>query len=85
MEDKGTLAIDLGSTTTVVAYQGPDTAAQLLALPPFSLDGPVVVPSLLWLTEATGAKPLIGRQVLDAGLAHHDGPELRRDFGQSRG
>ena len=80
MEDKGTLAIDLGSTTTVVAYQGPDTAAQLLALPPFSLDGPVVVPSLLWLPEAPGAKPLIGRQVVDAGLAHHDGPELRRDF-----
>jgi molecular chaperone DnaK (HSP70) len=80
MEGKGTLAIDLGSTTTVVAYQGPDTAAQLLAVPPFSLDGPVVVPSLLWLAETTGAKPLIGRQVLDAGLAHHGGPELRRDF-----
>ena len=33
---RGTLAIDLGSSTTVVAYQGPDTAAKLLALPPYS-------------------------------------------------
>ena len=83
---EGTLAIDLGSSSTVVAYQGPTSAAQLLPLPPFSLDEPVVVPSLLWLTETNGSaepngpKPLIGRQVLDAGLAHHGGPELRRDF-----
>ena len=33
---QGTLAIDLGSTTTVVAYQGPNAAAELLALPPYS-------------------------------------------------
>lgn len=46
----GTLAIDLGSTTTVVAHQGAgDQSACLLPLPPFSSADPVVIPSLIWL------------------------------------
>ena len=77
---QGTLAIDLGSSTTVVAYQGPGAAAQLLALPPYSSSEPVVVPTLLWLRDPSTTRPLIGRQVLEAGLAHSDGPELHRDF-----
>ncbi|MCP9888323.1 Hsp70 family protein [Cyanobium sp. ATX 6A2] len=77
---QGTVAIDLGSTTTVVAHQPPGGAAELLALPPYSLAAPVVVPSLLWLSHAGQARPLIGRQVLEAGLAHHDDPRLQRDF-----
>ena len=77
---QGTLAIDLGSSTTVVAYQGPHTAAELLALPPYSARAPVVVPTLLWLSEPTTTQPLIGRQVVEAGLAHGDGPQLHRDF-----
>ena len=77
---RGTLAIDLGSSTTVVAYQGPDTAAKLLALPPYSSSEPVVVPTLLWLSDPAMPRPLIGRQVLEAGLAHSDGPQLHRDF-----
>jgi molecular chaperone DnaK (HSP70) len=76
----GTLAIDLGSSTTVVAYQAPGAAAQLLALPPYSNSEPVVVPTLLWLSEPAPSRPLIGRQVLEAGLADGDGPELHRDF-----
>ncbi|MEB3234647.1 MAG: Hsp70 family protein [Cyanobacteriota bacterium] len=76
----GTLAIDLGSTTTVVAYQAPGEPPRLLPLPPYSLDDPVVVPSLLWLASADAAKALLGRQVLDAGLAHGDSPQLQRDF-----
>ena len=78
----GTLAIDLGSSTTVVAYQAGPGACELLALPPYSLDEPVVVPSLLWLSPEApaGTKPLIGRQVLEAGLAQRDDPALRRDF-----
>ena len=76
----GTLAIDLGSSTTVVAYQAPGEEPRLLSLPPYSLSDPPVVPSLLWLHNPHQARPLIGRQVLEAGLGHGDGPELHRDF-----
>jgi molecular chaperone DnaK (HSP70) len=78
----GTLAIDLGSTTTVVAFQAetPGARPELLALPPFSCDTPVVVPSLIWLSDSGSLRPLIGRQVLDAGLADAPGPALLQDF-----
>jgi molecular chaperone DnaK (HSP70) len=76
----GTLAIDLGSSTTVVAFQPPGGEARLLALAPFSLAQPTVVPTLLWLAAADSATALLGRQVLDAGLAQQGGPQLQRDF-----
>ena len=78
----GTLAIDLGSTTTVVAWQdGTASPPRLLALAPYALDDPAVVPSLIWLTGPEGAAgALVGRQVLDAGLADVEGPGLLRDF-----
>jgi molecular chaperone DnaK (HSP70) len=76
----GTVAIDLGSSTTVVAYQAPGEEPTLLNLPPYSLNDPPVVPSVLWLRDPKQSKPLIGRQVLEAGLGHGDGPELHRDF-----
>ena len=75
----GTLAIDLGSSTTVVAWQHGGAPPRLLELPPYSTANPAVVPSLLWL--AGGERPpLIGRQVLEAGLADRPGPQLCRDF-----
>lgn len=76
----GTIAIDLGSTTTVVAWQETGSPAQLLSLPPYSSDDPSVVPSLLWLNSPDQEQPLIGRQVLEADLADHEGPGLCRDF-----
>ena len=76
----GTLALDLGSSTTVVAWQEPGQPPRLLPLPPFSSEDPCVVPSLLWLRQPADARPLIGRQVLDAGLADDPGPGLIRDF-----
>lgn len=78
----GTLAIDLGSTTTVVAFQAEDPGSRprLLPLPPFSSDDPVVVPSLIWLGESGTLRPLIGRQVLDGGLVEAPGPGLIQDF-----
>ena len=76
----GTVAIDLGSSTTVVAFQAPGEEPRLLDLEPYSLSDPPVVPSLLWLQQADHPRPLIGRQVLEAGLAHDDGAELHRDF-----
>ncbi|MFO7627979.1 MAG: Hsp70 family protein [Prochlorococcaceae cyanobacterium] len=77
----GTLAIDLGSTTTVVAFQPADgRPASLLSLPPYSLGEPALVPSLVWCSLDPGGRPLIGRQVLEAGLASDPGPRLSRDF-----
>ena len=73
----GTLAIDLGSTTTVVAYRGAtSTTTDLLNLPAIcSRAGEI--PSLVW--KAT-QRPLIGRQVLDSGLNDSSDIRLHRDF-----
>jgi molecular chaperone DnaK (HSP70) len=76
----GTLAIDLGSSTTVVAWQGGDGPPRLLALAPYSGGSPPVVPSLLWLSGPGEIRPLIGRQVLEADLVARGGPGLCRDF-----
>jgi molecular chaperone DnaK (HSP70) len=76
----GTLALDLGSSTTVVAWQAPDQAPRLLALPPYSADDPALVPSVLWLRAPDDPRPLLGQQVLDADLLEHAGPGLCRDF-----
>lgn len=77
----GTLAIDLGSTTTVVAYQGSgDAAPTLLDLTPISSGDPSVVPSLIWLQQSSSSQPLIGRQVIEAGLLEQGGAGLHRDF-----
>ena len=49
----GTLAIDLGSTTTVVAFQpGDGRPPELLELHPYSCEDPAVIPSLIWLSHA---------------------------------
>ena len=78
----GTLAIDLGSSSTVVAFQDetPGARPQLLPLPPYSCEAPILVPSLIWLQGADDHTPLIGRQVIDAGLAERPGPGLISDF-----
>jgi len=77
----GTLAIDLGSTTTVVAFQPANGGApELLDLPPYSCGEPAVIPSLIWLSDAENSQPLIGRQVIEAGLLERGGPQLLRDF-----
>ncbi|MFN9619125.1 MAG: Hsp70 family protein [Synechococcaceae cyanobacterium] len=76
----GTLAIDLGSSTTVVAWQEEAGPPRLLELAPYSNGNPPVVPSLLWLPGPGSSRPLIGRQVLEANLAALDGPGLCRDF-----
>ena len=76
----GTLAIDLGSSTTVVAWQDSQGSPGLLPLPPYSCGDHCVVPSLLWLETPEADRPLIGRQVLEAALADGDHPGLCRDF-----
>ena len=73
----GTLAIDLGSTTSVVAFAAAgEVNPRLLDLPPISQQIGEV-PSLLWLSEDS---PLIGQQVIEAGRADQDDPHLARDF-----
>jgi molecular chaperone DnaK (HSP70) len=76
----GTLAIDLGSSTTVVAWQDGHAPARLLDLAPYSCGDPPAIPSLLWLPGPGESQPLIGRQVLEADLANRPGPGLCRDF-----
>lgn len=76
----GTLALDLGSSTTVVAWQARGEPPQLLSLPPYSAADPALVPSVLWLREPGDPRPLLGQQVLDADLLEHAGPGLCRDF-----
>lgn len=81
----GTLAIDLGSTTTVVAFQAKDQPQpELLVLEAIS-HKPGQVPSLLWSHGLADPSPLVGRQVLDAGLADRESPQLLRDFKRSIG
>ena len=77
----GTLAIDLGSSSTVVAFQAAGAGAtQILSVPPFSTPCTGVIPSLIWVATASSDQALIGRQVQEAGLAWVDGPQLCRDF-----
>jgi len=93
---RGTLSIDLGSSTTVVAFQ--ESGSQrcvLLDFPELSLESPRVIPSLVWVGEASEAHPpdglagserkerglvLVGRQVIEAGLDDAPSDGLRRDF-----
>ena len=81
----GTLAIDLGSTTTVVAFQSPQhPTPQLLNLDAITRY-PGQVPSLIWAQGVDDPSPFIGRQVVDAGLAESDAPQLHRDFKRAIG
>lgn len=81
----GTLAIDLGSSSTVVAFQEAGQPPRLLTIEPFALGEPPVVPSVIWLADAEVGQPLIGRQVLEAGLLHQGGAALHRDFKRAIG
>ena len=76
----GTLAIDLGNWTTVVAFQGEaDLSATLLDLPPITrLKGEI--PSLIWQSETEPNEVLVGNQVLQLGLAMKNSPNLSMDF-----
>ena len=65
----GTLAIDLGNTTTVVAFQGEqDKEPKLLDLNPISrIAGEV--PSLIWYSREEVPDCLVGVQVINSGLS----------------
>ena len=79
-KDFGTLAIDLGSSTTVVVFQKENgQSPELLDLPPISRS-PGEIPSLIW--ESEGAEDyLIGQQVIDLNLiSEGKNNNLSQDF-----
>ena len=88
----GSLAIDLGSSNTVLAYRPPsgEQADQLLRLPAYSLAHEPIVPTLLYRLDGDDehrtAMPgnrnqscLVGRQVLEAGLPGLPARDARPD------
>ncbi len=76
----GTLAIDLGNTTTVVAFQGDkEEHPYLLDLPDLTRSKGEI-PSLVWFCETSSPKLLVGQEVVIAGLTRQNNPSLNRDF-----
>ncbi len=66
--DFGTLAIDLGSSTTVVVFQKENgQSPELLDLPPISRS-PGEIPSLIWKSSEEAQNYLIGQQIIDLNL-----------------
>ncbi len=77
----GTLAIDLGSSNTVVAFQAADGGAvEMVTVAPFNGLQAGVIPSLVWVASSASEQPLLGRQVQEAGLAWSESPQLCRNF-----
>ncbi len=76
----GTLAIDLGNTTTVVAFQGEkDCDPTLLDLPPISRI-PGEIPSLVGYTKEKTPTLLVGQQVLNLGEVNLYSMSICSDF-----
>ncbi len=77
----GTLAIDLGSSTTVVAFQKENgEAVKLLDLPPIS-KRQGEIPSLIWQLSNRRGKFLIGQQIIDLKLNQEETENnLSQDF-----
>ena len=67
-DDLGTLAIDLGSSTTVVVFQKENgQSPELLDLHPISRS-PGQIPSLVWKSSDEEDDYLIGQQIIDLNL-----------------
>jgi len=76
----GTLAIDLGSSTTVVAFQSEtDKEVELLDLNPISRV-PGEVPSLIWKSSNAKEDVLFGNQVEKLNLLEKNTPSFISDF-----
>ncbi|WP_413391657.1 Hsp70 family protein [Prochlorococcus marinus] len=76
----GTLAIDLGSSTTVVVFQKENgQPPELLDLPPISR-APGEIPSLIWKLSAKEESYLIGQEIIDLNLINEKENNLSQDF-----
>ena len=76
----GTLAIDLGSSTTVVVFQKENgQPPELLDLDPISR-APGEIPSLIWKSSGKEETYLIGQQIIDLNLINEKENNLSQDF-----
>ena len=76
----GTLAIDLGSSTTVVVFQGENgQSPELLDLPPISR-APGEIPSLIWQSSEEEECFLVGQEIIDLNLIDEKENNLSQDF-----
>ncbi len=76
----GTLAIDLGSSTTVVVFQKENgQPPELLDLPPISR-AIGEIPSLIWKSSGKDESYLIGQQIIDLNLINEKENNLSQDF-----
>ena len=76
----GTLAIDLGSSTTVVVFQKENgQPPELLDLPPISR-AIGEIPSLIWKSSEKEEPYLIGQQIIDLNLVDEKENNLSQDF-----
>ncbi len=78
--DSGTLAIDLGSSTTVVVFQKENgQSPELLDLPPISRASGEI-PSLIWKSSEKDECYLIGQEIIDLNLINKTENNLSQDF-----
>ncbi len=76
----GTLAIDLGSSTTVVVFQRENgQPPELLDLPPITR-APGEIPSLIWKSSEKEECYLIGQEIIDLNLIDEKENNLSQDF-----
>lgn len=78
------IAIDFGTSNTVIARWNPVTAQpETLKLPNFSLQqaqNPPLIPSLIYVEEAQAGQVLVGQQVRDRGLDLSSDSRFFRNF-----
>ncbi len=81
IKDFGTLAIDLGSSTTVVVFQKENgQSPELLDLPPISRS-PGEIPSLIWQPSENKEEFLIGQEIVESNLiSDNEENKLSQDF-----
>jgi len=76
----GTLAIDLGSSTTVVIFQQENgQSPELLDLPPITR-APGEIPSLIWESSEKEESYFIGQEIIDLNLIDEKENNLSQDF-----
>ena len=80
IQETGTLAIDLGNSTTVVAFQGElDKTIKLLNLPPITrVKGEI--PSLVWSSKDLPNHYLVGNEVSMIENSNQKYSNLQADF-----
>ena len=80
IETVGTLAIDLGNSTTVIAFQGEeDPKPTLLNLSPL-VRTKGEIPSLVFFNQKQDRNLLVGQQILNLSIAEQANMSICSDF-----